>query len=89
MHNYTASLGPRLSELSGFELVKLMLGFSMLGYKPTWSFLNQVAQAVEVRLCVWGGGYKWVSPALGCSFHICFGCKAFGVWGNNGLNWSS
>jgi hypothetical protein len=48
MHNYTASLSPRLHELSGFELVKLMLGFSMLGYKPAWSFLHQVAAAAEV-----------------------------------------
>lgn len=48
MHNYTAALSPHLEDLSGFELVKLVLGFSMLGYKPSWSFLNAVAAALEV-----------------------------------------
>lgn len=59
MHNYTASLAPHLPELSGFELVKLVLGFSMLGYKPAWGFLNQVAAAVEVRRRRRGRG-KWI-----------------------------
>lgn len=49
MHNFTASLSPRLSQLSGFELVKLLLGFSTLGYKPSWAFLHEIAAAVEVR----------------------------------------
>jgi hypothetical protein len=44
-----------------------MLGFSMLGYKPTWSFLNQVGQAVEVRIQALGFGSKGALVTVGLS----------------------